>query len=390
MKTVLVTAGDTRVSYCIAKTLSKHGYRVFVGSRTRRSMAAASRHIAGSMVYSSPFTDEENFINDLKHFITRHNVDILVPVLEETYAIAKNRKKLAGHVKFLLPEYDQILNVHDKGKLAGVLKSIGISGPATVELSELLAGGEKSACPDFPVILKPKQGGGGWGMRVFQRKEELLDFAREHVETPERCIVQELLAGELFGVCALYKDGRFIVGDTYKCARVYPLKVGQSTTRVSIEEGPALRDLRKLLDHLRWNGVCEADFIVDAQKGRHYLLDINPRFWGSLAHSIAAGVNYPDYYCRLADDDASFETGRARAGTRTQWLGGEIMRFLAEFKGARGKLGYLSESVRSRSLTHAYDDWDIKDPLPFFAWGLDSLSKKIFKRKKDSLPGIWE
>ena len=53
-----------------------------------------------------------------------------------------------------------------------------------------------------------------------------------------------------------------------------------------------LHDGERLLTALNWHGVAMVEFKIDAT-GQHWLMEINPRLWGSLALSIDAGVDFP-------------------------------------------------------------------------------------------------
>ena len=73
----------------------------------------------------------------------------------------------------------------------------------------------------------------------------------------------------------------------------YPLTGGASSYRRSINPPAAmLQDAQKLLTALHWHGVAMVEFKIDT-KGQHWLMEINPRLWGSLALSIDAGVDFP-------------------------------------------------------------------------------------------------
>src|SRR4029077_3602676 len=48
----------------------------------------------------------------------------------------------------------------------------------------------------------------------------------------------------------------------------------------------------ELLTALHWHGVAMVEFKMDAN-GRYWLMEINPRLWGSLALSVDTGVNFP-------------------------------------------------------------------------------------------------
>lgn len=354
-------------------------------------MASVSRHCAGAMTYSSPFTAQEAFLDEICAFVRDKNIDVVIPVLEETYTMAKCRNKLERcGAAFLLPEYGQILALHDKGALTAAARNLGIAVPPTWELAELLADSSLASALPFPVIIKPKQGGGGWGMRTAETPETLLRVARQGIEHPGRYIVQAVIPGHLLCACGIYYKGQCLASDSFIAATAYPLRVGQSTTRQSRAVPEALDALQTLLDHLSWHGVCQIDFILNPEDGRCVMLDANPRFWGSITQNIAAGVDYPWYYTRLALGDTDFAPGVARDGVRTCWLGGDCMRLAAEFKEAADKWGYIYEALRSNARYAAYDDWNLTDPMPFIAWGCNMLAGKLLKRKKDALPGVWK
>jgi predicted ATP-grasp superfamily ATP-dependent carboligase len=49
--------------------------------------------------------------------------------------------------------------------------------------------------------------------------------------------------------------------------------------------------------HLRWSGVAHLDFKKEKKSGKLFLIDFNPRFWGTLLGSTRAGVNFPLLAC---------------------------------------------------------------------------------------------
>jgi len=56
----------------------------------------------------------------------------------------------------------------------------------------------------------------------------------------------------------------------------------------------------RLLDALQWHGVAMVEFRYDERDKDYKLLEINPKFWGSLDLALAAGVDFPSYLCQMA------------------------------------------------------------------------------------------
>ena len=389
MKNVLVTSAGTRVAYAICKSLARRGIRVYAGDSLPLPMTAFSRHCAGSFRYASPFTKEERFWDDLTRFIRQKRIGVLLPVLEEGYCIARSKERLDGLAHVFLPDFAQILAVHDKAQLAALAERLGLFIPRSLDATEVLDRPDLLHDLRYPVLLKPKQGGGGWGIRRFTNFRDLMDALRQPDLETWRFILQEELEGETLCACALYHHGVFLAGDCYRTLNSYPVPYGQATLRESVDGGEALAVLKSLLDHLGWNGVCEADLIRDRRSGITYLLDVNPRFWGSLAHNIAAGMDYPYYVYRLSLGENSFAPGTARPGTRTRWLGGDIPRFLAELRRSADKTAFLRAALARDGAVACHDDWDVTDPLPFAVWAAGQCIHKIAGKKRDALPGIW-
>ncbi len=391
MPKILVTSGNTRVAYAICRSLAENGYEVYIGDQNSFTMAGMSRFCKGRMTYPSPFTKQQEFIESLVTFMKQESIDIILPVLEETFTCLKHKEilKNAG-VAFFLPEYSDALALHAKGTLTAISQELNIDVPPTWELEEVL---NSATCREelpFPVIVKPKQGGGGWGMKKFTSAADLYTVTSSEIEFPQNYIVQSIVQGQLIGVCGIYHQGKCIASDSYISTTVYPLRVGQPTTRLTQAFPQAIEAMNTLLAHMQWDGVCEIDFIFDEKNNKSYLIDANPRFWGSIKHNIAANVNYPLYYALLAQNITNFSINEAQADTRTRWLGGDILRVLAETKESKNKLQYIYNTIFKPLHYTANDDWDIKDPLPFITWGINLILNKLLRRKKDALPGVWE
>src|SRR5262249_6286836 len=94
---------------------------------------------------------------------------------------------------------------------------------------------------------------------------------------------------------------------------------------------------QRLLASLRWTGVAMVEF-RRSPTGRAALMELNPRFWGSLQLAIDAGVDFPSL---LVDLHRGVEIPRVepRRGVRSRWL--------------LGDLDHLLISLRRRSVRHA-------------------------------------
>src|SRR5262249_26793102 len=81
---------------------------------------------------------------------------------------------------------------------------------------------------------------------------------------------------------------------------------GLSGYRRSVPLDPEMyRAAAKLADALRYTGVAMIEFKQNPKTGERALIEINARVWGSLALSIAAGLDFPRYLYELLVLDRS-------------------------------------------------------------------------------------
>jgi predicted ATP-grasp superfamily ATP-dependent carboligase len=193
----------------------------------------------------------------------------------------------------------------------------------------------------------------------------------------------------------LFNRGDLRAQITYKQLREYPINGGQATLRVSLRNIEAETNLRLLLESLGWHGICQADFVVEKGTGVSYLIDMNPRFWGSLVQALASDVDFPYLLYRIAVDGDVEPVTSFRTGVMTRWLGGDVRTFLPLFRRSDTKRKFIREFLFPQKKSKLFDDFCWQDPLPFCAWCLDAIVRVIRHHSfepvaHDSLEGIWE
>jgi hypothetical protein len=95
-------------------------------------------------------------------------------------------------------------------------------------------------------------------------------------------------------------ESRLIAFFVHRKLRVWPAKVGVTVCAVSTHEVELVHALLPLFERLRWQGPAEAELKIDARDGIARVLEINPRFSGSIHFPIASGVDFATTYARAA------------------------------------------------------------------------------------------
>jgi predicted ATP-grasp superfamily ATP-dependent carboligase len=216
----------------------------------------------------------------------------------------------------------------------------------------------------YPVVVKPRVGSGSAGLQYVTEPAQL-PAALEHLfRSGQSPLVQERLPAEGAGIGASFlldHNHQVRASFIHRRLREYPVQGGPSTLRQSIIHEQARRDGAKLLESLRLVGVGMVEFKIDSRDGTAKLLEVNPRFWGSLALAINTGVNFP-YLLTLVALGLDFPAVHTyRLGHFCRWLlPGDILHFLQNPNRWRLKPSFFE----FRRPNMSYDIIDMDDPLP--------------------------
>jgi hypothetical protein len=108
-------------------------------------------------------------------------------------------------------------------------------------------------------------------------------------------LVQERIPkeGDSLGVSALFdENSRVKAAFVHRRLREYPITGGPSTLRESVSRPEILELGLSLLKALDWFGVAMVEFKMDPRDDTPKLMEVNPRFWGSLQLAISSGVHF--------------------------------------------------------------------------------------------------
>jgi predicted ATP-grasp superfamily ATP-dependent carboligase len=257
----------------------------------------------------------------------------------------------------------------DKRQLSEFAEQYGIPIPRTFRprsRDEALA--LRAKLP-YPVLLKPRKGVSGIGIRSVNNAEELSQAMNESHEIP---VIQERIEGDDLDLTILCFHGRPLAGSAYLSLRNAPLPFGPPVACRTIQENGLMRTGMEFLAKLRYHGVAHLDFRMDRRDGKAKLLECNPRFAGTNEISTRSGVDFALMLYRLALGETVEPCLTYEVGLEFRWL---------------GELRHLVQTpYKSRTLRDLLR-WDrvateisIKDPIPHGVLFFDLLHR--FHRRK--------
>jgi len=363
---VIITHARVRSALAATRSLGKRGIEVITADYTYPSTSFFSKYSSSYFVYPSYKQAPRQFIECLKHYIQRKGIDVLMPISEETYVISKYKNIFDGMVKVPVAEYDKIAKANNKRYLMRFADEIGVNTPQTYTINCIEELRKIAKKIEYPAVIKLVEGRGAAGVRYVYSEEELLAKYKEVVQkfnlNPFNYpLIQEYIPGTGYGVSMLFNHGEPRAIFTHRRIREYPITGGPSTARISVRHAKMEKYATMLLKELEWHGVAMVEFKLDERTKEPVLMEINPRFWGSLNQAICAGVDFPYLLYTMATEGDVKPVFTYKIGVKTRWMIGDL-RALVDYIRTEKRTKVLKDFFRLNG--QYYDDIDLSDPLP--------------------------
>ncbi len=283
------------------------GARTCQGFALRRRLLMP-RRVRAVFAYADPARDREAFQRDLVAAIRRFAADGVIPTgttVTDAVAAVKREVEAATGARLLVEEHEKHVSIADKWQAHELCKLLGVPVPRAVRVQGLddMQAALRRGDVGFPCLIKPLRAQASQGVRFFDDAGAFERYAgicpADELPSPDQpFMLQEFIAGELHDVTSCARDGEplsLLSQRRIVTARDFG---GGGLMNITTSEPEILEYAARILRHVRWNGILEFDFIRDAQ-GRYYLLECNPKVWGTTDLTIQAGMNVVQ---QLVDD----------------------------------------------------------------------------------------
>lgn len=363
---LVVEDGGSPYALAAVRSLGRAGWRVGVASPHPNPKVMASRWTDRWHPSRLPEVDLPGFLQDVRSAVADGGYDIVFGADDiEVLALSSGRAGLGA--VFPHASNEAVVRSVDKLTLTQAARAVGVPVPHTVAATP-----EAVAAVSGPVAVKARlhwtPGGVAMGDRhLLIGLCDTATHAREQVALVRarggEAVLQEVLDGEQLAL-SLVVDS---TGAPLAISQQKAVMASLSRTSTRAETVPVDDELLagavRLLRELGWVGLANLQYLRGAD-GTPRLIDLNGRFYGSLALAVAAGADLPAVWAAMAQGEPAGPVQRARPGVRFHALHTDLLRARVQRRGGLlrdvvGTLGYAAGA--------AHSTWSREDPRPALA-----------------------
>lgn len=311
---IFVTDANYKHSLAAVRSLGQKGFEITAGASYKNAQAFFSKYCKTQVIYPDPKSETE-FISFMLDYVKNHQIDVILPIgYAVSVAFSKNIDKFLPYTKIPITSWPMMEKAANKDETMILAKKVGLETPHTYQNIEEIK--------HFPVVVKSIKESGG--IKYINSLEELKQANYSN------CIIQEYIPGDGYGFFALFDHGQEKAIFMHKRLRQYPITGGSSTAAESIYDQDLLDAGLKLLKALNWHGVAMVEFKKDARDNKFKLMEINPKFWGSLDLAIASGVDFPYLTVEMVTKSDIKPVLKYKTGVKFHWpFAGDFLFFTA-------------------------------------------------------------
>jgi predicted ATP-grasp superfamily ATP-dependent carboligase len=388
MKRILVLDSHLNHALVVIQSLGRAGYDVVAASDHPHPIGHASRYARACHTSADISQDVRGFGDWIRALLTDEDIDLVIPVSDRSgRALVEVEGSLPARTKLALPR--GYLRSLDKLDTLQSSARLGVPAPQSYHLVAGQALPADAELPGYPIVLKPRSS-------VVYRENRLhfprVSYASNRAELEERVasydcdlLLQERVSGVGVGVELLrLPSGELHSVFQHRRVREMPLTGGGSTCRVAERvDDKLLAYASSLLDDLDWSGVAMVEFKTGPEGD--YVMEINGRFWGSLALAVSAGVDFPRLLAAMHLDEPMPPRRDYQVGHRSIKVPADL-NWIAEVIQGRGMpLGFKRRHALMALLDYlspwrSFDGVTLTDPRPSLVMLGDTCKRFVLRR----------
>lgn len=220
------------------------------------------------------------FIEEMLRLVRDARADLLLPVNSREMDALMPAKEGFGAAMAYWGGLEAYLSLHRKDRLHALARSLSLRVPTRFETLETIR---------LPAVAKPMNLSAAKGV-VYLR--DLADVERFRATQPDWAsfLIQEHISGEGLGFSVFAREGRILAGYGHRRLVEFPVSGGSSVYREGLDDARVRDVAARLIEETRWSGFAMFEF-KRTRENDMFLIEANPRVWGSIHQPLAAGVD---------------------------------------------------------------------------------------------------
>lgn len=372
----LITDIDRRKAIPIIRSLGEKGIKIIGLSYNPFPIGKTSRYC--SKYFKCPDYNKYpiKFLERLREICRQVQPDVFYPIEDVVLSLcAQNPAYWKPYTDALFPNPEVLDICYDKWKTIQAAKTSGIITPITYcpnSIDEV-----KSIALNWKgqAVIKPRKSSGSRGIIYVDDPAKIVKYYKDVAKNYNRPLIQERLphSGKGLGVFVLLNaESKPLAVFGHKRLREYPISGGPSTLRVSFRDNRLIEQTIKFFQKIGFTGVAMAEYKLDERTNTPILLEINPRFWGSLQLAISTGVDFPLLYHQTTLGIGTKPILNFKEGVFCRWLlPGDVLHFILNPKRFQLEPSFFNFFEKNQN----YDILSIRDPLPILGIFIESLRR---------------
>ena len=368
---VLVTGLFEMAALHAIRRFGQMGYEVHTAEGHRLAFSGFSKYVSKRHRVPNMRYHPEEYAQRVLELLESGRYDYYFPSYEEIILMSRHRDRIAAVTRSIIPDTETLMTMHDKRRLEGLAREIGIDSPAAFYPASSQEARDYMASVELPVVIKMRKTSGAAGFRkIYSRdgfEKAYFDVVRIN-DLPESDLpmFQQLVEGPTTCTLHLCNRGEVLGEVMYQGLRTMPRSGGTTVFRESLSDPACQEAAARIVKHLDFTGLCGFDFIMDERSGRPFLVDGNCRITPAVSMAYHGGTDLVEAWVRVANGEDVPPLAPTRTGVRTKMQFADFVWLLESYAGSFKD--WSGERKLRKAWWHEknyhYDIHSFSDPMP--------------------------
>ena len=219
-------------------------------------------------------------------------IDLVVPISDDDAVLVARAKQLFPDSNALIVSPLESFSIaRSRNSTTELCHSINIDTPKTIFVTQANA---RAAASDlgYPCFLKLSGTIGSQG--VFEIASEAELDAKLELACDKEMQLQAKVESDLVDITGFASAGKILESFAFRCDYIHS-RGGTPAYSERVKDERLNAILSKVAEELRWTGGIDLD-LLQRSDGSLVLLEINPRFSGTIIFALKIGIDLPMYY----------------------------------------------------------------------------------------------